>query len=70
MTTSDAGRDNFRGQPRSNGTHDNPEAGITLGADKGYDAAEFIDELKRLKVKSHVAQNKSGRRSEVPDEIA
>lgn len=127
----DAGSDDFRGQPRSNDTHEsksdpdsrlyrkgktaselrfmghtlmdnrnglivnamvtqadgyaervaaktmiddarqiNPEAAITLGADKGYDAAEFIDELTRLKVKPHVAQNKSGRRSAVPDEIA
>ena len=47
-----------------------PEAAITLGADKGYDAAEFIDELQRLKIEPHVAQNKSGRRSAVPDEIA
>jgi transposase len=47
-----------------------PEAQITLGADKGYDAAEFIAELQRLKVAPHVAQNKSGRRSAVPDEIA
>ena len=49
---------------------DDPEAEVTLGADKGYDAAEFIDELQRLKVKPHIAQNKSGRRSAVPDEIA
>jgi transposase len=48
----------------------NPEAAITLGADKGYDAAEFIAELQRLEVAPHVAQNKSGRRSAVPDEIA
>lgn len=48
----------------------NPEAAITLGADKGYDAAEFITELQRLKVAPHVAQNTSGRRSAVPDEIA
>lgn len=48
----------------------NPDAAITLGADKGYDAAEFITELQRLKVEPHVAQNKSGRRSAVPDEIA
>lgn len=48
----------------------NPEAAITLGADKGYDAAEFVGELHRLKVVPHVAQNKSGRRSAVPDEIA
>jgi IS5 family transposase len=47
-----------------------PAVEVTLGADKGYDAAEFIDELQRLKVKPHVAQNKSGRRSAVPDEVA
>ena len=43
---------------------------VTLGADKGYDAAEFIDELQRMKITPHVAQNKSGRRSAVPDAIA
>jgi transposase len=47
-----------------------PETEVTLGADKGYDAAEFIEELQRLKVTPHVAQNKSGRSSAVPDEIA
>lgn len=48
----------------------NPDTEITLGADKGYDAAEFIQALKELKVTPHVAQNKSGRASAVPDEIA
>jgi transposase len=47
-----------------------PDVEVTLGADKGYDAAEFIEELQRIKVTPHVAQNKSGRRSAVPDEIA
>lgn len=47
-----------------------PDTEVTLGADKGYYAAEFIDELVRLNVTPHVAQNKSGRRSAVPDEIA
>ena len=47
-----------------------PKTEVTLGADKGYDAAEFIEELLRLKVTPHVAQNKSGRSSAVPDEIA
>jgi transposase len=47
-----------------------PRAEVTLGADKGYDAAEFIEELERLKVTPHVAQNKSGRRSAVPEAIA
>jgi hypothetical protein len=43
---------------------------ITLGADKGYDAKEFIDVCLALKVTPHVAQNTSGRKSAVPDEIA
>jgi len=47
-----------------------PKTEVTLGADKGYDAAEFIEELQRLKVAPHVAQNKSGRSSAVSDEIA
>ena len=43
---------------------------ITLGADKGYDAREFIDALQAMNVVPHVAQNTSGRRSAVPDAIA
>jgi len=45
-------------------------AEITLGADKGYDASEFIEALTELKVIPHVAQNNSHRRSSVPDPIA
>lgn len=47
-----------------------PEREITLGADKGYDAQEFIDTCIELGVTPHVAQNKSGRKSAVPDAIA
>ena len=43
---------------------------ITLGADKGYDVAEFIQALQGMKVTPHVAQNKSNRSAVVPDEIA
>ena len=43
---------------------------ITLGADKGYDAAEFIEDLTSLNVDPHVAQNTKGRRSAVPDTVA
>ena len=43
---------------------------ITLGADKGYDAKEFIEALQAMNVLPHVAQNKSGRQSAVPDRIA
>jgi transposase len=45
-------------------------AQITLGADKGYDAAEFIEALTDMKVLPHVAQNTSNRSSAVPEHIA
>ena len=34
---------------------------ITLGADKGYDAAAFVADLRELNVTPHIAQNISGR---------
>ena len=43
---------------------DRPRA-ITLGADRGYDAADFVEELRTLNVRPHVAQNVSGRRSAI-----
>lgn len=48
---------------------DNQDASITVGADKGYDAEEFIDACLEMNVTPHVAQNISGRRSAVPDAI-
>lgn len=45
-------------------------AALTLGADKGYDAQEFVDALKDLKVSPHIAQNNNGRRSAVPERVA
>jgi transposase len=38
---------------------------VTLGADRGYDAADFVEELRGLNVRPHVAQNMSGRRSAI-----
>ncbi|MFA5952833.1 MAG: IS5 family transposase [Hyphomicrobium sp.] len=38
---------------------------ITLGADKAYDAQDFVNELRSLKVTPHVAQNTKGRRSAI-----
>lgn len=38
---------------------------ITLGADRGYDAADFVEELRMLNVRPHVAQNTSRRRSAI-----
>ncbi|ABM39757.1 transposase, IS4 family (plasmid) [Polaromonas naphthalenivorans CJ2] len=46
------------------------ETAITLGADKGYDAQEFIEACLSMGVTPHVAQNTSERRSAVPDAIA
>jgi transposase len=41
-----------------------PQA-VTLGADKAYDAEDFVNELRSLKVTPHVAQNTSNRRSSI-----
>ena len=30
---------------------------VSLGADKGYDAADFVNELRSMNVRAHVAQN-------------
>ena len=38
---------------------------VTLGADKGYDSADFVGELRDRAVTPHVAQNTSGRRSAI-----
>lgn len=49
---------------------DDPACEITLGADKGYDAQEFVQACVDMRVTPHVAQNKSGRHSAVPQAIA
>ena len=46
------------------GFADRPSA-VTLGADKGYDAADFVEELRTINVRPHVARNTSGRRSAI-----
>jgi transposase len=43
---------------------DRPRA-LTLGADRGYDAADFVEELRTLNVRPHVARNTSRRRSAI-----
>jgi hypothetical protein len=43
---------------------DRPRA-ITLGADKAYDAEDFVNELRSMNVRPHVAQNDNGRRSTI-----
>ena len=49
---------------------DDDRVEITVGADKGYDAQEFIEACQEMKVTPHVAQNISGRRSAVSETIA
>ena len=39
--------------------------GVTLGADKGYDARDFVAELRAEGVTPHVAQNVTHRRSAI-----
>jgi transposase len=43
----------------------NRPCAITLGADKGYDAADFVEELRTLNARPHVARNMNGRRSAI-----
>ena len=43
---------------------DRPSA-VTLGADKAYDAEDFVNELRSMNVRPHVAQNTNGRRSAI-----
>jgi len=43
---------------------DRPRA-ISVGADRGYDAADFVEELRTLNVRPHVAQNTNRRRSAI-----
>jgi IS5 family transposase len=38
---------------------------INLGGDKGYDTAEFVKELRSLKITPHVAQNGTNRKSAI-----
>jgi hypothetical protein len=38
---------------------------ITLGADKAYDVAEFVADLREFNVTPHVAQNTTNRRSAI-----
>jgi hypothetical protein len=43
---------------------DRPRA-ITFGADRDYDAEDFVNELRSMNVRPHVAQNTSGRSSAI-----
>jgi transposase len=43
---------------------DRPRA-ISVGADKAYDAEDFVNELRSMNVRAHVARNTNGRRSSI-----
>jgi len=43
----------------------NLPAGATLGADKGYDTADFVERLRTLRVTPHVAQHDTNRQSAI-----
>ncbi len=38
---------------------------VTLGADKGYDSADFVEAVRSLNVTPHIAQNDTNRRSAI-----
>jgi transposase len=38
---------------------------VSLGADKAYDTEDFVNELRSMNVRAHVAQNDNGRRSAI-----
>src|ERR687884_547682 len=42
---------------------------ITLGADKAFDAQDFVNELRTMNVTPHVAQNSAGRRSAIDGRV-
>lgn len=43
---------------------DRPKA-ISVGADKAYDTEDFVNELRSMNVRAHVARNTNGRRSSI-----
>ena len=47
------------------GGHADRAYAITLGADKGYGAEDFVNEVRSMRVTPHVAQNTSGRSSAI-----
>jgi transposase len=45
--------------------HADRPCSITLGADKGFDAEDFVNELRSMNVTPHIAQNTTNRRSAI-----
>ena len=44
--------------------------GATLGADKGYDVHDFVEQLERRGIHAHIARNTKGRRSAIDERTA
>ena len=42
-------------------THADRPVAVTLGADKGYDATDFVNELRSMNVRPHIARNTTRR---------
>ena len=38
---------------------------VTLGADRAYDTADFVEQMRELRVTPHVAENDTNRRSAI-----
>ncbi|HVZ31151.1 MAG TPA: IS5 family transposase [Polyangiaceae bacterium] len=46
------------------------KAGATLGADKGYDVRDFVEQLHRSGIRAHIARHTRGRRSAIDGRTA
>jgi hypothetical protein len=46
-------------------SHADRAQAITVGADKAYDAEDFVNELRSMNASPHIAQNTNGRSSAI-----
>jgi hypothetical protein len=65
VTTTASGRAERRAALALIEPHADTPQPVTLGADKGYDSADFVMQLRDRAVTPHVAQNTRGRRSAI-----
>jgi len=64
LTEANGHAERIAGLPMIEPCADRPRA-ITLGADKAYDAEDFVNELRSMNATPHVAQNTNGRSSAI-----
>jgi hypothetical protein len=50
---------------RTSASRETRDPRIDASADRGYDAADFVEELRTMNVRPHVARNTNGRRSAI-----